>query len=174
MRRSSFRRSGLSRLAGVVNSTLHDLGLDHKIKEQQAADNWASVVGAQIAAASRADAIREGVLFVCCKSSAWSNELSLHKAEIIGRLNKSVGKAVVKDIRFTTRGYRKAVGEAPKEVSRLDTKDLEAIPLTDDDIAQVHQIASSSPSDELAAKIEKAIMTSKRLARLKEQQEDNK
>ncbi len=82
--------------------------MQQRILEQQAMAKWREVVGPQIAASSRPDSVREGMLFVTCKSSMWSSELSLHKPDIVKRLNAAVGKKIIEDIRFTARGFRKA------------------------------------------------------------------
>ena len=105
MRSSGPRRSRISRVGSFVKPTLQDLGVQGKVLEQQALAKWREVVGPQIAASSKADAIRDGVLFVTCKSSMWSSELSLHRQDITKRLNAAVGREIITDIRFTARGF---------------------------------------------------------------------
>ena len=161
----------MSRLGGVVNKTLDDLGLRSRVLEQQAVNRWAEVVGPQIASSSTAQRVQDGVLFVGCKSSMWANELALHKDQIVKRLNKAVGREVIKDIRFSARGFKKP--QAPsKEASMGASKSLEAIQLREEDINIARSAASSAPSAELAERIEKAILTSKRLAELKRREVD--
>lgn len=166
MNRPSFRRSSMSRLGGVVNNTLDELGLRSRVLEHQAVDRWAEVVGPHIASSSTAQRVQDGILFVGCKSSMWANELALHKDQIVKRLNKALGRGVVKDIRFSARGYKRQ--QAPsKEASVSPWKSLEAIQLPEEDVKAAQSAAASSPSAELAERIEKAILTSKRLAELK-------
>jgi hypothetical protein len=165
--RRSFKRGNFSRIGGVVNHALDNLGLRHKVKEQQVVLQWAQLVGPQNAASSRAENVREGILFVTCKSSTWSSELSLHKAEILRRIAQSVGKNVVTDIRFSARGFRQRQDSAAKDAAGVETKSVEAISLTEDEIQQAKHIAAECSSAELAAKIEKAIITGKRLEKAK-------
>lgn len=170
MRRGSFRRGSMYRLGGLVNQSMDALGLQHKILQYQAVDKWASVVGSHIAAATVADGVREGVLFICCKSSAWCNELSLHKGDILKRLNAAVGKKVITDIRFSARGYRKAISQNKAENPYARIKGLDRVQIDEKEIEVAKQVASVSPSEELASRIQKAILTSKRLKELKIQE----
>ena len=165
--RSGFRRGTLNRVGGLVNSSLDTLGLRHKIMEHQALASWDQVVGHHIAASSMAERVRDGVLFVCCKSSMWSNELSLHKRDIIKRLNAAVGRQVIKDIRFTARGFREAAGHGREEEQSTEAKGLETVSLPDGDSESARRVAAGAPADELADKIARAVTTSKRLTEFK-------
>ena len=103
--RGSFRRSKLNSLGGMVGGALQDLGMRQKVLEHEAVEKWNEVVGPQVSASAAAERIRDGILYVCCKSSTWSSELALYKDDIAGRLNAAVGKKVVTDIRFSARGF---------------------------------------------------------------------
>jgi len=170
MRRPSFRKGSMFRLGGLVNHTLDDLGLRHRVLEQQALSRWKEVVGAHIASSSSADRVRDGVLFVSCRSSMWANELALHKERIVKGLNKALGRNVISDIRFSARGFGPADKHASKEQTQPWAKTLEAVELTDEQIQHARAMASASASPELAEKIEKALLTSKRLAEAKRQE----
>ena len=161
-----FRRSNVSRIGGFLKTTLQELGVQEKILEQQALGKWKQVVGPQIAASTRADSIRDGVLFVCCKSSMWSNELSLHKTDIISKLNAAVSRKIVKDIRFTARGFRK---EEQKSTDKRSAP-VESIKLDPNEAKAAEETASKCESDELSEKVMRAVMTSKRLRELKLQE----
>lgn len=155
----SFRRSNISRIGGLVKSTLRDMGLQEKILQQQAIAKWPEVVGRQIAGSATPESVRDGILFVCCKSSMWSSELSLHKDDIVKRLNKAVGKEVVKDIRFSARGFRKAADENAQPSSSKDTGQVELGP---EEAKAADEAASVCASDELAERVRQAILASKR------------
>lgn len=160
----SFRKGSVARIGGFLRSTLRELGIQERILEQQTLAKWAATVGPQIAASSRAEAVRDGVLFVSCKSSMWSSELSLHTIDIVKKLNAAVGKELVKDIRFSARGFRKAEDEARSEEK---TTPLDSIPLDAEETKRAEEAASACDSDELAAKVRQAILTSKRLREVK-------
>ncbi len=163
--RYGFRRSSVSRIGGFLKSTLHDLGVQEKIIEQHAMSKWREVVGPQIAASSKPERVRDGVLFVTCKSSMWSNELSLHKQDILKRLNKAVNKEIIKEIHFSARGFRKTEPDKPKP-ENVD-KSVDFVELGDDEIGVAEEVASICDSDELASRVKQAMITSKRLRQLR-------
>lgn len=70
---------------------------EYKIKKL-----WARAVGSAIAKNTEPTRLIGKKLKVTVTSSAWMNELSFHKADIIEKLGKSLGKGVVKDILFKT------------------------------------------------------------------------
>lgn len=160
MRNGSYRRVGFSRLGAVLKGSLDSLGLRQKVVEQQAAAKWAAVVGPQIAAVSRVDRITDGVMFVACKSSMWASELTLHANDILGKLEKELGKRVVKEIRFSARGFRKACEDAGggEQEGKIETS---GVRLSDEEKRAAAAAASAAKSEELAARIEKAVLACK-------------
>ncbi len=147
-------------ISSVLQHTLHNLDLRERLLEQKAIDKWAQVVGPQIAASSRADGVREGVLFVCCKNSMWSAELTLHKPMIIQKLNAALGKEVIKDIHYKARGFRKL--EQSKQDDERSVA-VDSIELDESDINAAEEAAAACRSEELSRRIKQAIITSKRL-----------
>jgi predicted nucleic acid-binding Zn ribbon protein len=85
-----------------------------KLRESLALVYWARVVGAEGAAASEAESVRDGVLFVRTKSSVWSHELSFFKTEILRRLNRLLGGKVITDIVFRAQGLQKPPPRPPE------------------------------------------------------------
>ena len=154
------RHGGLARLGGLVNGTLDDLGLRQHVLEQQALTRYREIVGPQIAASSCAQMVRDGILFVACKSSTWANELTLLKPEIMKKLQSALGRKAVKDVRFSARGYKKAQAQA-EEVAF----DVDSVRLDRSDLEEAARIASAAPP-EIAERIEKAILTAKRREKL--------
>ncbi len=84
-------------LAGLLTK----LGLDQRLREQEALTRWPELVGPEIASRSRALRIREGVLYVQVTSAAWSQELRFLKARILAGYDAALAPGLVKDIRFT-------------------------------------------------------------------------
>lgn len=147
----------------MVNESLDQLGLRHKILEHQAVDKWKQVVGPHIAAATVVERVNDGMLFVCCKSSAWANECTFHKEHIIKELNRAVGKKVISDIRFSSRGFKRALeASLAKEKTTAAKNDIESIELDSSASKVAEEVASVSPSEELAKKIRHVVLTSKR------------
>lgn len=71
---------------------------------RQAYRDWHEVVGEFLAQQSQPDGFRDGVLYVATTGSAWVQELTLRKAEILARLReRTYRKNLFKDIRFGVR-----------------------------------------------------------------------
>lgn len=165
MRRSSGRRAGLASLGSVLKRSLNSSGLRHNIAERQAVDKWGEVVGPQIAGVTTVETVRDGVLFVPCKNSMWASELSLHTQEILKKLEAIVGRRVITDIRFSARGFRKALEQQAGGAETDETVDMDRIKLSKSEEAAAAAAASSTDADELAQRIRKAVLAGKRRER---------
>jgi hypothetical protein len=95
MRQKSPRQIGSS-----LQSVLADLGMTRRLKEFEAVDVWAEVVGSHIASVARADRMDAGTLIVRVERATWRNELQYLKQELIDRLNGRLHEQIVTDIVF--------------------------------------------------------------------------
>ncbi|MDZ7359356.1 MAG: DUF721 domain-containing protein [candidate division KSB1 bacterium] len=82
----------------VLGELLQQFGLSDRLKEFDAVNCWAEVVGEQIASHTKAKDVRDGALVVEVSSSAWRNQLFYLKAELIEQINKKIGKKVIHDM----------------------------------------------------------------------------
>src|SRR5687768_3922793 len=121
-------RTRSSNIAAALENLVGGMESSTRIRESVAMAHWDRVVGPQAAAASEADSVREGVLFVRTKSSVWSHELTFLKATIIARLNQRIGKPVIRDIIFRAQGVKKTPPAGP--IPRPTDQDLAAVVLT--------------------------------------------
>lgn len=88
-------------IADVMAQVLAQKGMTERIAQVGAMDDWASVVGAQIAAVTEPLSVTaDGVLWVRVTTAAWMNELSLLAPALLQRLNTVPGRAPVKQLRF--------------------------------------------------------------------------
>lgn len=106
------RHTGHSTAAQALENLLGSLDSAGKMRESMALAFWPRVVGPQAAAATIAEASRNGTLYIRTKSAAWSQELSLLKGRIIGELNRLSGRPVISDLRFRAEGV-----DPPAEIS---------------------------------------------------------
>ncbi|HEX6573729.1 MAG TPA: DUF721 domain-containing protein [Gemmatimonadaceae bacterium] len=84
-------------LAGFLKNT----GLEKRVDQASAIDDWPSVVGAQIAAVTKALSITpDGILFVAVTTNAWMTELGLMEPELLRALNSRKGRDKVRKIRY--------------------------------------------------------------------------
>lgn len=88
------------RIKGILNATLRRLGLEKRIKECAILSFWDEAVGESIASHTRPIKVYDGRMTVLVESPSWTQELTFLKNRIMERLNKRMGKEVIKDIYF--------------------------------------------------------------------------
>jgi hypothetical protein len=87
----------------LLGALLAGWGLDERLHQYQALLIWDEVVGPQIAARTRPEKIRDGVLEVCVDQPTWMQQLQLLKPQILAKLNARLGDAPLREI-FLKRG----------------------------------------------------------------------
>jgi predicted nucleic acid-binding Zn ribbon protein len=98
-------RQGEQLLAGLFRR----LGLVEQARAWRAMASWARAAGPRLAKHTRAEQLRNKTLVVRVSSSAWANELSFIKAELLAKLRALPGGDVVQDLRFSVG----PLGDAP-------------------------------------------------------------
>lgn len=120
------RKAQTAPAGAALNDLLATLDSGRRILENMAVAYWPEVVGPRAAAATEADHVRDGVLLVRTRSSSWSQELSFLRETIVTRLNERIGRPVIRELRFTTRGVAprprktEAVQPVGDDLDRLD------------------------------------------------------
>jgi len=85
----------------VVSEFLDRKGLTLRVQQSSVIDDWAGIVGPQIANVTQAMSITpDGTLFVSVTTNGWMTELSLMEPELIRALNTQASARRVKKIRF--------------------------------------------------------------------------
>ena len=85
----------------VVSEFLEGKGLTLRVQQSSVIDDWAGIVGPQIANVTQAMSITpDGTLFVSVTTNGWMTELSLMEPELIRALNTQASARRVKQIRF--------------------------------------------------------------------------
>ena len=87
-----------SRAGELVNTLLDGWGLSERLGQYRALVIWDDVVGPQIAARTRPERIRDGVLEVCVDQPAWMQQLQLLKPQLLARLNERLGDGSLREI----------------------------------------------------------------------------
>ena len=89
-----------STLADALTSYLRRAGFAKRVQQAGIIEEWAELVGPQIAAVTAPESITpDGVLRVRVATAAWANELSLMTPRILARLNDG-RSGRVKEIRW--------------------------------------------------------------------------
>jgi predicted nucleic acid-binding Zn ribbon protein len=95
------RKPSLTPVGDVLSAMLKQQGIGERITQATAVDDWAALVGPQIAAVTTARSVTaDGVLWVHVKTAAWMTELSLLAPELLAKLNAGEGRAPIRQLRF--------------------------------------------------------------------------
>ena len=87
-------------LADALASYLQKQGLVKRMQQAGIVEDWAALVGPQIAAVTEPESVTaDGVLRVRVASAAWAQELSLMAPRVLARLNDG-RKGRVREIRW--------------------------------------------------------------------------
>ena len=91
--------TGPEKVGDVLERVLRRRGLARQLEYQKLLEDWPRLVGAGVARVTRARSVRDGVLVVEVRSSAWAMELNLRRRMIMARLN--AGRSVrIKRVMF--------------------------------------------------------------------------
>ena len=87
-------------LKTAIDSMLKRFGIDSAIAQNRALNIWNEIVGDTVAKNTQPDRVEHGVIIVKVSSPTWRQELYFQKKEIIQKINNTIGKNVIRDIRF--------------------------------------------------------------------------
>ena len=90
----------MQHISRAIEKLLRKAGLEKGVAQQNALFVWKEVVGKRVAENTTAEKRDHGVLMVRTTTPTWRQELQLQKPTIIKKLNKKLGKKVIKDVRF--------------------------------------------------------------------------
>ncbi|HHY37611.1 MAG TPA: DUF721 domain-containing protein [Clostridia bacterium] len=111
-RRRTADGGSIQPLSSILWSLINRIGGERRAKEITAASAWNAVVGPEIAKRTSVLSVKDGRLYVGVETSTWAHQLTLLKTEILSRLNRVVGEAVLKDIRFRIQAPEQVLGDA--------------------------------------------------------------
>ena len=100
-------------LKEALDSYLKTAGLSRRVQQASVLDDWARLVGPQIARVTEPDSVTaDGVLRVRVASAPWASELGLMTPTILARINAGrTGR--IKSIRWMPGGFRRRGGDTP-------------------------------------------------------------
>lgn len=97
----STRKTKKPKLIGrSISSLLRNMGIEVKVKEHQAINEWNTIVGEKVGRVTKAQRVVDGIIFVKVKNSSWRNELIYMRQEILIKIDKTVGRGIIKEVRF--------------------------------------------------------------------------
>jgi hypothetical protein len=156
------RRGKVEKLSSTIERILNDRGWGAKLKEYRVFSLWQKAVGPGIARHSQPASIRGRRLTVMVDSSAWMQQLSMLKPEIIAKVNDRLGPDGIESITLKL-GELERAEERPEEFQPA-AGNLEAGELTR---IEEHLAGIKDPEtrDALRRVMEKDLLSKKRTAR---------
>jgi hypothetical protein len=126
----------VEKLSATIEKLLASRGMASKLKEYRVYGQWGRAVGEVIAGHAQPSMVRGKKLYVTVDSSAWMQQLSLLKPDIMEKLNAAMGANAVESITLK-------LGEL--EVSprpRTKTPEPEPPPLGPEERRRIEELAS--------------------------------
>jgi len=105
-------------VSDLLESAFSGKPVQKRLRDIKVWQVWEEAVGAQIASKASPASIRDGVLTLRVKGSAWMQQLSLMKHEIISHLNSAVGEPVVSELVFKQGVVTSLHEESPEPAPR--------------------------------------------------------
>ena len=84
----------------AIDAMLKKFGIDNAVAQNNAMNLWNEIVGDKVAKNTQPDKVEHGIITVKVSSPTWRQELYFQKKEILLKINKTIGKNVIRDIRF--------------------------------------------------------------------------
>lgn len=83
-----------------MRQTLQEQGLTDRLYETRAIALWPSVVGEPIASETSRPSIFNGKMTVYVRNASLRHELNMSRSILVGMINKTLGREVVKELYF--------------------------------------------------------------------------
>jgi hypothetical protein len=148
-----------ARAGDLLETLLAGWGLDTRLQQYRALVIWDEVVGPQIAARTRPERIRDGVLEVCVDQPTWMQQLQLLKPQILAKLNARLGDAPLREI-YLKRGQVSARGT---KVPAPNPPLWRSATLTADELGDLRQLLIGVTDAELRQDLEELLVKQVRL-----------
>src|SRR4030095_8235766 len=92
-----------ARVSDLLPSVLRDLGLQRRFSERRVVEEWAGVVGPDLARRTRALRCESGTLIVYVDHAAWMQELHFIEKNLLAKMQTACPDVALTRIRFTAR-----------------------------------------------------------------------
>jgi len=107
-------------LKEALNSLIDvQLGIPRISDQYKVANAWNKFDNLQVIQNAAYEKYADGILYLSTNNSAWTQHVNLLKPEIISKLNQSIGKHVVKDIRFRAGANNELIAKPKKKEKKV-------------------------------------------------------
>lgn len=146
------------RIGGTLSSLARAWGMESPAETARIFSAWDQIVGPEVAARCRPSSLKGGVLKVRTESAVWASEFRYLSADVIRRINKELGKEIVREVKPWVKAGVGENGAMPQRSSR-------ARPPTSRGSAQMAreaaEVARGIKDPQLAEALTRAVLASK-------------
>jgi len=93
------RRDDPQPLAAAIGGLLSDRGWQEQAAVGSVFNNWARIVGPDLAAHTRPDGFADGELVIAADSTAWATQVRLLASALVRTLNSELGEGTVRRVK---------------------------------------------------------------------------
>jgi predicted nucleic acid-binding Zn ribbon protein len=115
-------------LKHALEQSLHELGIERRLKAEQIMLLWPKIVGPAVAKVAYPAQCKNGILFIDVADNIWMQELKFQERDLVGRLNEALGEPLVRRLFLQLARTRppapeplSAAGPAPEPAPLRDT-----------------------------------------------------
>lgn len=87
-------------ISSVIKNLSKSLGFEQKMVELSIQKRWNEIMGENIANHTRPGQIRYKKLYIEVDNSVWMHQLLFLKEEVLSRVNRSIGREIIDEVRF--------------------------------------------------------------------------
>jgi hypothetical protein len=87
--------SNIPRLKHALEQSLHELGIDRRLKAEQIVLLWPKIVGPAVAKIAYPAQCKNGTLFIDVADNIWMQELKFQERDLVRRVNDALGEPLV-------------------------------------------------------------------------------
>jgi hypothetical protein len=135
----------------VVEQVLHQAGLGRVTLLAHLQQQWATLVGPQIAAVTHPEGLRGRVLFVTVSDAIWLQQLTFYHAQLLQNIRQGLGDVPIARLHFTL-----ASSAQPLAASAEATAAPPLLPLTGEEERQVLESTAHITDAELREAVRRA------------------
>ncbi|NOY57473.1 MAG: DUF721 domain-containing protein [Calditrichaeota bacterium] len=93
-------RKKIQTLGESLDGLIQQLGIGAKINQFRVIEKWSEIVGENISKVTKPERVVDKVLYIKVSSMSWRTELLFHKPGILEKIEETIGKDIILDIRF--------------------------------------------------------------------------
>ena len=86
----------------VLRNLLEETSLQNRMDELKAADLWRKITGNSIADITSRPTVKNGLMSIGVPNASLRNELHMNRTRLKEIINKTIGKEIITEIRFTS------------------------------------------------------------------------